>query len=149
MKEAYMNALQQARAELAALLKDRSVIDERIGRLNKSIEGLEALCDDADHPKGLAHKTELESADSMGMSDAIRAILGRASVPIRAPLIRDALVDEGFDPSEYSNMLTVIHNTLMRLEKQGEINRVSLPMGGFWGWIIKSRGLPPPPIEIK
>jgi len=137
MKDVYLEALENARAELSALVKQRSELDERIVRLTKSIEGLQSLCEDKGQSAGLTPKIECELSDSMGLSDAIRQILANSILPRTAPEIRDFLVAEGFEPNDYSNMLTVIHNTLRRLERQGEISKVRFPGGSFWGWTRK------------
>ncbi|HXP67879.1 MAG TPA: hypothetical protein VOA88_01230 [Candidatus Dormibacteraeota bacterium] len=151
MDSSYIKALENARKELAGLVKQRAETDERIARLAKSIEGLEALCGDTDHSSALKTKLiELELSDSMGLTDAIREIIASSALPIKAPVIRDALVSQGFDPDGYSNMLTVIHNTLIRLERQGEVQKIMNPLGGgFWGWARKAKGLPPPPAREK
>jgi hypothetical protein len=134
MSDTYLKALNDARKELEGLIQERAQLDDRIARLGKSIEGLASLCDDADHSDDLKTKlVELELSETMGLSSAIRQIINASVFPVTAPALRDALVDEGFDPKKYSNMLTVIHNTLLRLEKQGEIHRAS-NMLGMRGW---------------
>lgn len=134
MDNSYVKALEDARKELEGLISERAQLDDRIARLGKSIEGLTALCDDTDHSSELKTKLlELELSETMGLTDAIRQIIASSLFPISAPVIRDALVSEGFDPKNYSNMLTVIHNTLLRLEKQGEVQR-GANLFGMRGW---------------
>lgn len=138
MDNSYLKALEVARRELAGLMQERAQLDDRIARLGKSIEGLAALCDNTDHSSDLKTKLiELELSETMGLTDAMRQIIGSSVMPISATAIRDALVAEGFDPSKYANMLTVIHNTLLRLEKQGEIQRAS-NFFGMRGWTRKA-----------
>jgi hypothetical protein len=141
MDNSYAKALQNARKELAGLVKQRAEIDDRITRLAKSIEGLGALFDDADHSSALKREfIEFELSNSMGLTDAIREIITMSVFPVKAPIIRDALVNQGFETEGYSNILTVIHNTLIRLERQGEIQKAINPLGGgFWGWRTKPK----------
>jgi predicted transcriptional regulator len=57
----------------------------------------------------------------VGLTDAIRAIISRASTQLSAPEIRDQLLSSGFAPR--SNFLVMIHSTLSRLEKAGEVEK--------------------------
>ena len=143
MTNNYLKALEDARKELEGLIQERAQLDDRIARLSKSIDGLAGLCDQTDYSSELKTKLiELELSDSMGMTDAIRQIIGCSMVPVSATMIRDTLVSEGFDPTNYSNILTTIHNTLLRLEKQGEIQRATSFLG-LRGWVKK-----PAPMSI-
>jgi hypothetical protein len=144
MDQTYLKALENARKELAGLLKQRAELDDRIGRLGRSIEGLAALCDDTDHSAELKNKpVDLKLSDGKGLSKAVRHILASSMIPIGPPAIRDALVEIGFEPKNYSNMLTAIHNTLLRLERQGEIERTTTIFGR--GWSLKRKLYPPAP----
>ena len=138
MADTYEAALNKAKAELSELVQQRKQLEERIDQLNKSVEALSALVDGKDHSAGLPH---LDLPDSAGITDAIREILKVHAMPMGAPSIRDALLAEGFDAKDYSNLLTVIHNTLKRLESQGEVYKVRTPLGGFMGWTVR-RSLP-------
>jgi hypothetical protein len=139
MDNTYLKALEDARKELQGLIQERAQLDDRIARLSRSIEGLASLCDDTDHSNELKTKLiELELSDSMGMTDAIRAVISSSIFPVSATAIRDALVAEGFDSKNYSNMLTVIHNTLLRLERQGEIQRAANLLG-LRGWMKRPK----------
>jgi len=128
----YRQTLDRASAELSALIDERTRIDRRIEQLRHLVDGLRAVCgDDESTPGG----PKVDLPDEAGMSDAIRQIIAASALPMKAPTIRDALVDEGFDANQYSSMLTVVHNTLNRLERQGEIVKVRFPTGGLWGWV--------------
>ncbi len=43
----------------------------------------------------------------------------------------------GYDMSQYASELTVIHNTIKRMDGQGEINPRYNQFGGFDGWTLK------------
>jgi hypothetical protein len=47
---------------------------------------------------------------------------------MRPPVLRDELVHRGMKIKHYSNQLAVIHNTLLRLKRQGEV----IPISGAW-----------------
>jgi hypothetical protein len=135
----YKQALDEARSELSSLMKQRADLDDRIARLNHSIAGLAALCDETDYVAAIAAGNTVEE----GLSDAIRGIVRSSVMPIAAPAIRDQLVVEGFDPDRYANFLTVVHNTLRRLEKQGEVRMVRNPFFPM-GWTAVKTLEPPP-----
>jgi hypothetical protein len=109
----YKLALQAAEAEMRDLLQERSNIDARLGSLKQTIEGLSAL---------IQEQPKLDKGfDDAGISDAIRALLHVSKVPLSPVQIRGSLVGRGFDLSDYANPMSVIHNTLKRLESQGEL----------------------------
>ena len=56
-------------------------------------------------------------------------MLTEAKLPLTAPEIRTGVVNLNVDLSQYVNASAVIHNTLTRLEKQGEVMRVVNPAG--------------------
>jgi hypothetical protein len=123
-REMYQKALRVAKKELQALLKERADLDTRISQLKQTVTNLAVLT-------GESSALEDPAADpSEGISNGIRRALFTSSVPLTPPQIRDALVKAGFS-MEYSSVLTVIHNTLKRLEKQGEV--VQTPSG----WTVK------------
>jgi len=146
MGNSYQVTLDQARSELIQLTEQRKALDVRIAALTRSIEGLAILCDEHDDSAQLlsepgtklATTAEISSPEP-GISDAIRNILAASILPITVPEIRNTLVAEGFDADAYSNMLTVIHNTLRRLERQGEAQIVVMPFSGSGRWVATSQ----------
>jgi len=73
-----------------------------------------------------------------GISDAIRQLLADSKVPMSAVEIKTALAEKGFDMDAYSSPLVVIHNTLNRLDKQGELVTVKNPAGQVVGYSLNS-----------
>ena len=114
----YQEALDAAIAERDLLVIKRADMDARISQLEITIDGLSALVDPTDHSQGLAQATLDASA---GITDAIRTVLQQSRTAMTAPQIRDALSDLGYDTTRYSSILTVIHNTIKRMNDQGEI----------------------------
>jgi len=135
----YVDALNKARQELDDLLIQRAEMDGRISQLEVTINGLAALCDPTDYYQGTPHPPLDASA---GITDAIRMVLNQSHTAMTAPQIRDALLDMGYDTSRYASILTVIHNTIKRMNDQGEIFIVQ-NSGRFVGW--RYRTAPPPP----
>jgi hypothetical protein len=132
MDVSYKNAIEAAQAETQTLLQQRASIDARLAQLRRTIESLSSLVKDTPEydptceasPAG----TRIAIAES-GITDAIRQLLSRFRAPFTPVRLRDALAKEGFDISSYASVLTVIHNTLKRLEKQGEVTLVRSPDG--------------------
>jgi len=58
---------------------------------------------------------------SVGLTEAIRTVLRRNGKPMTAPQMKDALNLLGFDLGRFKNPSAVIHNTLMRMAKAGEL----------------------------
>jgi hypothetical protein len=114
----YRLALQAAMAEQSELFEERRRIDARLATLKATIEGLSALVQDKP-----AEPTQISEELLVGSSitGAIRVVLMHSNVPLSPTQIRTELAKNGFDLSEYANEMTVIHNTLKRLEGQGEL----------------------------
>src|SRR5437868_1060857 len=126
--EIYKRALVEARAEFEKVLKQRAELDKRAVELKKTVSSLSELCNVQDCSEGLVVPSE--TAGSSGISDSIRTILRETNDPVMSPTeIRDELMRRGVVLDEYVNEMSVIHNTLVRLEKQGEISRFSTTDG--------------------
>ena len=133
-KADYRKALHSARAEFEKLLQERADLDSRIVRLKQTITGLIGLCESNDKARRpLNHVVPLPPR-FMRLTSAIRQLLAESASPMRPPDLRDALLKYGFNVSQYANKLAVIHNTLSRLEKQGEVLQVT------GGWILTDKG---------
>src|SRR5215470_1212719 len=134
----YKKTLERARRELAQLLKQREELDQRLLKLQRSIEGLAALCGEEDHSRESLPEDLRDPNGEGSITESILGFLANNVVPAKVPEIRNALKEEGFDPDKYSNFLTVIHNTLHRLARQGQVMKDRLPGQGFWGWTTRS-----------
>ncbi len=126
----FRKALDAANRELADLTQKRTAIDQRMTQLMATVETLTALLQE---PPSYTPKAEWEAAAEVlseaGISEAIRHVLLTSKTPMAPPQIRDALAAAGVELQHYANPMSVIHNTLKRLEKQGELLTVKSPSG--------------------
>jgi hypothetical protein len=130
-----LETLESLKQELLELLRQRTELDTRIQLVQRSVAALAALCEKESESADVvaAAAGDTLTPDDISLTDAIRGII-RSNFfgAIAAPAIRDRLVAEGFDPEKYANFLTVIHNTLRRLERQGEIKMMRGPLYNGW-----------------
>jgi len=112
----YQIALDDARKELGQLLSDREKLERRIAAVKSMVAVLTGATAGTQPPNA-------EDLSSLGISDAMRRVLSdyASDVGMTPAQIRDALNAGSFDLSQYASALTVIHNTLQRLETQGEV----------------------------
>jgi hypothetical protein len=111
----YRAALEAAAKEYEELGEQRRKIDERLTQLAQTIGTLSRLI-------GLTPTVPLS------ITDAVRLAM-RAGVPMTPPEVRDRLLSIGFDLSNYSNEMAVIHTVLKRLNEAGEIRLIPKPGG--------------------
>jgi len=122
--EEYLQTLGAIEQETEQLLKERARIDERLIHLKTAADSLHRLL-----PEEGLDVYYRRVVSELGITDAIREILAEAKIPVSATVIKSELSYHGVDLSEYANPGAVIHNTLTRLEKQGEVVRVQNPAG--------------------
>jgi hypothetical protein len=129
-KADYEKALSAAKTEIDQLLEQRTQIDNRITQLKFTTEALSKLLGIDIWAKAarLAEFINQVPADP-GITNAIRQVLASSKIPMNPTEIKLGLESIGFDLSEYANSGAVIHNTLARLERQGEVARVQNPAG--------------------
>lgn len=133
-KADYKKALHSARQEFDNLLHERSELDTRIIRLKQTITGLVGLCESDGQSQGSGNHALPLGPRFMRLTSAIRQLLLDSAAPMRPPHLRDGLESHGFSMNQYANKLAVIHNTLSRLEKQGEVMQVT------GGWVLTDKG---------
>ena len=133
-KADYRKALHSARVEFEKLLQERAGLDNRIVRLKQTIAGLAGLCNGNDRTRHSLNNITPLPPRFMRLTSAMRQLLAESTAPMRPPDIRNALGDRAFNLAQYANKLAVIHNTLSRLEKQGEALQVS------GGWVLTDKG---------
>jgi hypothetical protein len=123
VEKTIQSALDTARAKLTELVNARGRIDKEIIEWKRVVDSLsavsETVSEDVPSDIGLA---ELAPVLRLKFTDAIRDILKTADGYVTAPQIRDQLIRMGFDFSKYKQELVPVHNTLKRLQDQGEVS---------------------------
>ena len=144
MPHNYYQALASVEAEMADLLKERERIDAKINLLKRLSTDYRLLLGTS--PPSTTSVVDLMSelkkslAKDAGISDSIRHILSKSKIPLSVPEIKSALENVGVDLSGYANAGAVIHNTLARLAKQGEVAGVQNPAGQTVSYaLVKNR----------
>jgi hypothetical protein len=126
MSDEYRAALDVACREYEELGRQRAVIDARLTQLTQSIGTLIKLCG-------------FVPTIPWGLTDACRAILRNAGVPMSPTEVRDRLAAIGFDLSKYSNELAAIHTVLRRLNESGELRFIAGPGKHLYRWNVPPR----------
>jgi len=115
--EDYRRALDAACREYEALGAERRRIDQRLTELAHTIGTLTRLCG-------------VTPTVTFGLTDACRAVLRSAKIPMTPADVRDRLTGIGFEIAGYANPLAAIHTTLKRLAEAEELKvAVSGPSG--------------------
>jgi hypothetical protein len=133
----FAELLEAAQDDLVDAIKQREILDFKIRILQEDIAHLAPLA---------GVKVE-DPIATLGLTDAIRYVFGRAKPKPMGPTeVKDALIENGYDLTEYSNVMASIHTIIKRLLKKDEI-AMSLPT---WGdnkdkKYVWAGGLPPPP----
>jgi len=125
--EVFKNALVDAFLVLRSLEEDWHGTKMRLNSLEKEIAKLrfkmislstlveEEFSEDSDVGETLRQIKE------MGMTDAVREVLKASDDSLNPTQVRDKLVRAGYELDRYSNPQSLIHTTLKRLEKMGEV----------------------------
>jgi len=120
------SALEAAHQKLGELLSERSRIDKEIVNWKRVIDSLLAVSEDDDSDPSDVQVSSLDAESgrkTIKFTDGVRMVLrqnANREVSISVPEIRTQLINLGFDFAKYSQPLVPIHNTLKRLEEQGE-----------------------------
>ena len=114
-------------AEIKALIRQRTAIDQKILGLQTMVKGLDYM------DKGAPSKWKLdpvplpsglENLHSLGPTDAVRMILRDASRPLRPRQVRDRLEAFGYDKLPKDNPMATVHGILKRLVVTGDVKDV-------------------------
>jgi hypothetical protein len=134
----YKEALDNTVAKISELLKERERIDSEISLLKTVAQAYGALLSDGSIETRLVDLIN-EVPSEPGITNAIRRVLSNSKIPLSALEIKSGLENLGVDLSSYVNSGAVIHNTLTRLEKQGEVLRVENPTKQTVAYAIVSK----------
>jgi hypothetical protein len=118
--ENYRRALEDAQAELKQLTY-------RMAKVRGTIEALTMLLRES--PKAEQVDVVDEVSEDLGISDAIRQIVRHTDIAYLPAAVKARLTEAGFNLGKYANASAVVHNTLKRLEAQGELVSITLASG--------------------
>lgn len=118
-------ALAEANQKMQEALQEKTLLDLRISQLSQTINALNTML--------MVRPSEVEPSSEeclgAGITEVIRRILMANKVPQTPVQIKIALENAGYNLTDYANKMAVIHNTLKRLTKQGEMMTVVNPAG--------------------
>jgi hypothetical protein len=136
MKRAQIQAeLEAGKKQMEDLLQEKTLLDLRIRHLSESLNALTFMLQEK--PAELAEEDVDNVFGETGITAAIRVLLSRSKVPLAPVQIRTELMNRGFDLSNYENAMAVIHNTLKRLDRQGELTTVRNPSGQIVAYTMR------------
>jgi hypothetical protein len=154
MDEELRKALEVIDREAATLTGEIRAKSVRLDQLRSTREALAKLLENAPESSSggwyssLISGVEDTAIENLGITDAIRRILLESLVPMTPINVKEALVSGGLSLDGYANPHAVIHNTLKRLEKQGELLSVRDPSGRVYAYTTKwFGGESPVPVE--
>jgi hypothetical protein len=121
MPDPIQDALAEARSKLDKLVAERARIDKQIIEWKRVVDSLTVVSEEASDELPADVTLDERLALTMKFTDGVRMALQLAGGPLTVPQLRDQLVSVGFDFSKYKQELVPLHNTLKRLEEQGEV----------------------------
>jgi len=134
-------ALEAAHQKLSDLLSERATIDKEIVDWKRVIDSLLAVSESEDTDPAVVEVSAFVEGkpgkQTVKFTDGVRMVLQQNSnreIPISVPEIRDQLTNLGFDFAKYAQPLVPIHNTMKRLEEQGEVRPLKNEMGQTLGY---------------
>lgn len=116
-EEAYKEALDRARLELANALAQRDNWNLKIVRMQGLVKALSTRVAE----RKIAEESEVEANRYVNLMQAIEAIINQGNGPMAPLQVREALTNHGYDLSCYANPMAMVHQTLRRLSEQGKI----------------------------
>jgi predicted flap endonuclease-1-like 5' DNA nuclease len=111
----YRKAIRDAEEEIVKQTLYRASADRKITQLKAAITALSALLE---QPPKVDDSTTI---GDVGITNAIRQVLKEAGVGLTPAQVKAKLIEAEFDLDKYANSSAVIHNTLKRLEAQGQV----------------------------
>jgi len=117
MTDTYDKAYQEALDEHSSILAKRAKEDKRLAQLEKIIESLAPLCEEAD-PSQIQAPILVPATASL--ADACRLALQGYERFLMPAAIRDILVASGYKRKQ-SNLLASVHSLCKRFVEKGEV----------------------------
>jgi hypothetical protein len=125
----------KAKAERADLVSQRNVLDGKISALDKTIEGLDALCE----PIPKESPAVVSAAEAMihqaGITDVVRMALQASGLALSATDIMTLLENISYPLDRFDNPRASINTVLTRLLAAGEVERNDEGDSARYVWI--------------
>jgi hypothetical protein len=141
MDDPISDALAIGHKKLAELLLDRAKIDREIVEWKRVVDSLSAVSlGEEEEPSAVEISAFVEGkpgTKTIKFTDGVRLVLRQNSargVPISVADIREKLLNLGFSLEKYAQPLVPLHNTLKRLEHQGEVRAEKNEQGQTLGY---------------
>jgi len=119
VSDAYKGAMEKAKAQLIHAIRQRDFWNLEITRLQQLYKSLM----DA-QGQDLSAMEDVLVTGQVGFADLVQSIVSRSPGSVSATEVRDAVWAAGYDLREYSNALSLIHQTLKRLAEKGRIKNL-------------------------
>ncbi|HEY3771066.1 MAG TPA: hypothetical protein VGN44_20505 [Candidatus Angelobacter sp.] len=142
----YKSALKKARSDLSSAIKQRDYWTVEIGRLQQLVKSLAASIEK--RPPGVTNvgkPLSLNALVGVRFTDIVHSIVNNSNDEgVSASDVKKKLQEKGYDLSEYSNPVALIHQTLKRLAKDGRVERradgkyVNNFVGSIFGNIVRN-----------
>lgn len=109
----YKDAYRQAMVDLIKAIKERDRWNLEIAKLQQLVASLKATVE----------PTSAEEApeENVGFTDLVLGIVNRSATPLTPAQVKSTMLLFGYDVTQYSNPLAMIHQSLKRLATQGRI----------------------------
>jgi len=112
----YLDALRQAKIDLAHAIEQRDELSLKIVRLQQLVKALGGAADSTS-------ETFESVAARIGFTETVLTVLRNSKDELTARNIRDRLVELGYELGKYANPLGFVHSVLNRLMAQGKIRQ--------------------------
>lgn len=123
--EIYREALENARRELEAAIRERDRLTLEVARLQELVKSLSAASEISDEERQRLQALKAQIRAEVGLQEVVLSCIRSAPEPIGAIEIRDRIrLGQLADLSRYENSLSVIHTAIKRLHKNHQIRPV-------------------------
>ena len=132
VKHSYMQTFDDAQAELESIFAEESRMEERREKLERRKDRLIQIA------KAISQFLGEDFKQQTGITNVIREVLNDADEDGLTPAdVRNRLHKTDFEINAYSNPLAVVHTTLKRLVKQGELKSKRINGKTRYYWVEK------------
>jgi len=119
LKGELLSYVEGLRAQRQVIEGQRKALDLKIAKAEELLHAIDGSGQGQKQASG--HPRRGRRRAVTGLTDSVLDIIRGSATPLTPRQIRDRMVEKGFKEEKYSNMLTVVYNTLKRLVEQGEI----------------------------